>query len=72
MAIRMTPVPVMGISNATMVTAGDAFACAHRTSNEVYCWGANSSGQLGDGTMMLRSAPVGEVPSARSVAAEAP
>ena len=39
------------------LAAGAAHACAARKSGAVDCWGANGSGQLGDGTRHARSAP---------------
>ncbi len=44
-----TPVPVMGITNATSVGVGAASACAVLASGGVECWGANEFGGLGDG-----------------------
>lgn len=40
------------------VAAGDSHSCALATTGAVYCWGANSSGQLGDGTTTPRTTPV--------------
>lgn len=39
------------------VTAGDAHTCGWTTSGQVYCWGRNESGQLGDGTTTERNEP---------------
>lgn len=47
--------------NATQITAGGIHACALASTGTVYCWGANSSGQIGDGTSgsgINRLAPV--------------
>jgi len=47
--------------SATRVVAGDLHACAEverEDGAQLYCWGVNDSGQLGDGTAALRRAPV--------------
>lgn len=44
------------------VSAGGQFSCARLVNNEVYCWGLNSSGELGIGsneTQYVPSTPVG-------------
>ena len=46
------PTPVLvagGVTNWSSVTAGDFSTCGRRANNRVYCWGADDSGQLGDG-----------------------
>ncbi|MES1207680.1 MAG: hypothetical protein ABUS79_17215 [Pseudomonadota bacterium] len=40
------------------ISAGSFHTCTSRADGTLWCWGSNSSGQLGDGTMMDRSAPV--------------
>jgi alpha-tubulin suppressor-like RCC1 family protein len=56
------PVAVVGLdgvaAKATVVTVGSAHACAVVAGGAVRCWGANSSGQLGDGTTTQRLSPV--------------
>jgi alpha-tubulin suppressor-like RCC1 family protein len=42
----------------TGFTGGDAFACALIPAEGVSCWGANTFGQLGDGTNVDRTIPV--------------
>lgn len=59
----------------TALAAGPAFTCARLddgAGGAVRCWGANESGQLGDGTTVARAAPVTvPVPSAVAVGAGA-
>lgn len=43
------------------VVASETHSCAIATAGNVYCWGTNASGQLGDGTVVNRSAPVAVV-----------
>lgn len=43
------------------VSAGEAHTCGVTTRGEVYCWGRNDHGQLGDGTTTNRSEPAGVV-----------
>ncbi len=52
------PVPVQGLPAAIDVSAGANFTCAVDTSNNVWCWGDNSFGELGDGTFTQSSVPV--------------
>ena len=40
------------------VSAGSKHTCAIDTTGDIYCWGDNSKGQLGDGTTTLSKKPV--------------
>jgi len=56
---RNVPVSVSGISgDVDAIAAGGEHTCALTTGGAIWCWGANFSGQLGDGTNVGRNAPV--------------
>jgi alpha-tubulin suppressor-like RCC1 family protein len=46
------------IDDVIELKTGGAHACVRRRSGPVLCWGANTLGQLGDGTRTNRAAPV--------------
>ena len=52
-----TPHQVPGLSGVKQVAAGDNFTVALLSSGEVWTWGANGAGQLGDGTRTDRTTP---------------
>lgn len=52
------PMPVEELSAVTSVAAGTAHALAVAQDGMVYAWGANGSGQLGDGTHAKRRSPI--------------
>lgn len=56
---RSTPARVQGLSGTFIaIAAGNNFALAVRQDGTVWAWGANSYGQLGDGTTTNRNMPV--------------
>ncbi|CAN5835253.1 hypothetical protein BH11MYX4_BH11MYX4_35590 [soil metagenome] len=55
----MQPRVVAGLPDkAAAVSIGLTFGCARLEGGDVYCWGSNDSGQLGDGSTTDRVAPV--------------
>jgi alpha-tubulin suppressor-like RCC1 family protein len=52
------PVPVMGGLTFTSLTTGGLTACGITAAQDAFCWGANISGSLGDGTVSDRFEPV--------------
>lgn len=46
------------ILHFSRLTPGGYHTCAIRTGGSVWCWGANSAGQLGDGTTTPSNVPV--------------
>ena len=56
---RFAPVAVSGLSSGvTTIIAGDLHTCALISAGSVMCWGNNSHGELGNGTLTNRTMPV--------------
>lgn len=56
-AHSVTPVRVTGLPRSRELGGGPHHTCAVAESGEVWCWGRNQHGQLGDGTTEPRPAP---------------
>ena len=50
--------PVAGTRSFTALTAGFEHTCGLTSDGDVYCWGRNREGQIGDGTRVDKPAPV--------------
>jgi alpha-tubulin suppressor-like RCC1 family protein len=56
---RNVPAPVKGlVSGVVSIDLGQSHACAVKSDGSVWCWGGNSTGQVGDGTTFSRGVPV--------------
>jgi alpha-tubulin suppressor-like RCC1 family protein len=57
----VSPVLVLGDLTFAHVSAGRWHTCGVTSNGVAYCWGRNESGQLGDGTQVMRLSPVAVV-----------
>lgn len=55
---RWSPVPVVGVEDATQIACGEDHTCALRADGSVTCWGSNANGQLGAGNTDVQLQPV--------------
>ncbi|MEP9391565.1 hypothetical protein ABLE94_04780 [Gordonia sp. VNK1] len=60
------PTKVVGLDNVASVSTAVGSACAITRAQELYCWGLNANGQVGDGTQENRATPV-KITGLRSV-----
>src|SRR5438309_11131921 len=56
--MQLGPVQVAASVSFATLTAGFFHTCGVTAAGAAYCWGANSSGRLGDGTTTQRLTPV--------------
>jgi alpha-tubulin suppressor-like RCC1 family protein len=53
-----TPTVIAGMGSAVSIAVGETHACLLAPDDSVACWGANPTGQLGDGTTQSHDEPV--------------
>lgn len=53
-----SPLQISTVTNAVVVTLGNAFSCIGTATRRVNCWGQNNLGQVGDGSTTTRRSPV--------------
>lgn len=54
---RLKPAAVAGDLRFSQIGSGESHTCAVATTGRVWCWGRNSSGEIGDGTTANRFVP---------------
>lgn len=57
-ADQSVPQQIPDLKNVIELVAGGSHTCARTSSGDVWCWGSNASGQLGDGSHSNRPKPV--------------
>lgn len=66
---QSTPIKIASLgTGVTDISLGENHTCAVKD-NGVWCWGLNSSGQLGDGTLVNRNVPTRALPDASAITA---
>ncbi len=53
----LVPIQVSGLSSIVELAEGNGHTCARTSGGQLFCWGLNDSGQLGDGTLTNRVSP---------------
>jgi alpha-tubulin suppressor-like RCC1 family protein len=61
-AFELRARPIAGLRDVVALSDGGWHACARLRDGTVRCWGKNSCGQLGDGTVVARPLPGVAVP----------
>ena len=59
------PLAIASTETFTDISAGRGYACALSTLARTFCWGRNDFGQVGNGSTVSVSAPVGIMPARR-------
>ena len=55
--VTAVPTLVIGSHSWKMISTGQSHACGVTISGEAYCWGNNTSSELGDGSTEIRPSP---------------
>ncbi|MBJ7472610.1 MAG: hypothetical protein JHD16_14985, partial [Solirubrobacteraceae bacterium] len=55
---RTLPAPLPGLTNVRSLSGARENGCADNTAGELFCWGSNTDGRLGNGTQVPSSSPV--------------
>jgi alpha-tubulin suppressor-like RCC1 family protein len=58
LADQSAPVTVSGMSSTSVIGVGENHSCGAQSTGLVYCWGLNSSSQLGDGSTTNQPTPI--------------
>src|SRR6202023_1021133 len=64
--VAVTTTGVLAGATLTQVTPGASFACALGSTGAAYCWGSNTSGQLGNNSTTQSTVPAAVAPQGPS------